>query len=47
MIETYDANLELVNVVIVADEEHVGKSLVWILTLKIVQDSNAEVWSTL
>ena len=44
----HDANLKLVDVVIVADvdeEEHVGNSLVEILTLKIAQDIEAEVWS--
>ena len=42
------ANSKLVDVVIVADvdeEERVGNSLVEILTLKIVQDIEVEVWS--
>ena len=42
-----DANSKLVDVVTVADveyEERVGNSLVEILTLKIVQDIEAEVW---
>ena len=41
------ANSKLVDVVTVADveyEERVGNSLVEILTLKIVQDIEAEVW---
>ena len=43
-----DANSKLVDVVIVADadeEEYVGNILVEILTLKIVQGIEAEVWS--
>ena len=43
-----DANSKLVDVVPVADfndEERIGNSLVEILTLKIVQDIEAEVWS--
>ena len=45
-----DANSKLVDVVVVTvadvdDEEHVGNSLVEILTLKTVQDIEAEVWS--
>ena len=43
-----DANSKLVDVVTVADfddEEHVCNILVEILTLKIVQGIEAEVWS--
>ena len=43
-----DANSKLVDVVTVtyaADEEHVGNCVVDILTLKIVQDIEAEIWS--
>ena len=42
-----DSNSKLVELVSVADfddEERVGNSLVEILTLKIVQDIEAEVW---
>ena len=42
-----DSNSKLVDLVSVADfddEERVGNSLVEILTLKIVQDIEAEVW---
>ena len=40
-----DANSILVDIVTVADEERVGNSLVEVLTLKIVQDIEAVVWS--
>ena len=40
-----NANSKLVSVADVDDEEFVGNSLVEILTLKIVQDIEAEVWS--
>ena len=40
-----NANSKLVSVADVDDEEFVGNSLVEILTLKIVQDMEAEVWS--
>ena len=43
-----DANSKLLEVVTVADvddEERVGNSLFKILTLKIVKDIKAEVWS--
>ena len=43
-----DANSKLVDIVTVADaddEGRVGNSLVEVLTLKIVQDTDAEVWS--
>ena len=40
-----DANSKLVDIVTVADEEGVGNSMVEVLTLKIVQDIDAEVWS--
>ena len=40
-----NANSKLVSVADVDDEEFVDNSLVEILTLKIVQDIEAEVWS--
>ena len=40
-----DANSILVDIVTVADEEFVGNSLIEVLTLKIVQDIDTEVWS--
>ena len=40
-----DANSKLVDIVTVADEECVGNSLIEVLTLKIVQDIDTEVWS--
>ena len=43
-----DANSKLVDVVTVAevdDEQHIANILVEILTLKIVQDIEVEVWS--
>ena len=43
-----DTNSKLVDVVTLAyvyDEEHVGNCVVMILTLKIVQDIEAEIWS--
>ena len=40
-----DANSKLVDVLTVAVEGRVGNSLVEILTLKIVQDIESEVWT--